>query len=127
MIESIALGIFGSYEYECWMCTRVEACMKAACMFDNRFPVPWRAGEGTGRCSEPGGQQVLLHASLRLACPQGFLDTALVVGSFHVIERAGEEGLERAVRQVAEVAAACLAACISVLAQAQPCSVPRIS
>ena len=28
---------------------------------------------------------------------QGFLDSALVVGSFHVIDHMGEEGLERAV------------------------------
>ena len=33
-----------------------------------------------------------------LVCKQGFLDSALVVGSFHVIDRVGEEGLERAVR-----------------------------
>ena len=44
---------------------------------------------------------------------QGFLDSALVVGSFHVIDHMGEEGLERAVGTRAAVAAA--NACTTVL------------
>lgn len=37
---------------------------------------------------------------------QGFLDSALVVGSFHVIDHMGEEGLERAVGTRAAAVAA---------------------
>jgi len=39
------------------------------------------------------------QGSERSSAPQGFLETALVVGSFHMVDRLDEEGPERVVRR----------------------------
>ena len=69
-----------------------------------------------------GQTHVVQHALC--GCKQGFLDSALVVGSFHVIDRVGEEGLERAVRTHAAAFTAGVAHPVLVSA---PAAVQRLS